>query len=78
MINTLPPFPGASGAYHRAYRILAAMAQAGHVQVVRSGRQTRCHVSDEMREFISVLDRGNEEVVKGLNLLYSRFMEVRP
>jgi hypothetical protein len=59
----LPRWPGAAGAYARAYRILASMARSGHVTRTRG----RCSSSPELREFIEALDRGDEEQIKGLN-----------
>ena len=61
---SLPNWNGAGGAYRRAYRILAGMARNGHV--TRGHRQ--CFVSQDMRDFITALDSGDEEQVKFNNL----------
>jgi len=75
--NGLPAWPGASGAYTRAYRILEGMARAGHVQPITKGHKSRrayrSDVSDDMRDFIDALNKGDEERIKGYNLQYARF-----
>jgi hypothetical protein len=59
---------GQSGAYSRAYRILEAMAQAGHAKPARVNKKGKIlqpgSVSEEMREFIQSLDSGDEERIK--------------
>lgn len=68
-MSNLPSWNGASGAYSRAYRILANMARNGHVQ----SRMKPCSVSQEMRDYIHALNRGDEEQIKYYNLLYLKF-----
>jgi len=79
---TLPEWPGAAAAYRKAYKILEHMAQSGHVAFSGS----RCVVgididgkyiigrprivSQEMQDFISALNEGDEEKIKALNLEY--------
>ena len=67
--SNLPAWQGAEGAYRRAYRILEGMAANGHVQ---RGHKT-CYVSQEMRDFITALDEGDEEQVKFNNLNWLRY-----
>lgn len=64
MSSNLPNWPGASEVYSRAYKVLENMAGRGHVTVL--GR--RSHVSDDMNKLIFALNRGDEEVIKGLLL----------
>lgn len=69
MTNTgnLPSWNGASAVYRKAYRTLALMAQAGHV--LKSGRLGICYPSQDMRDLITALDKGDEEQIKGLLLM---------
>ena len=78
----LPEWPGAAAAYRKAYKILEHMAQSGHVTlggsrcVVGIGIEGKSiigrprMVSQEMQDFITALNEGDEEKIKGLNLQY--------
>lgn len=68
-MSDLPNWPGADVCYSRAYRLLEKMAAAGHVTRVKHGRRYRCEVSQEMRDLITALDRGDEEYIKGTLLV---------
>jgi len=61
--GNLPSWPGASHCYKRAYRMLENMALHGHVRYRTP--------SSEMDDLIEALDRGDEEKIKGLLMLYS-------
>jgi hypothetical protein len=64
MSSNLPNWPGASEVYSRAYKVLENMAGRGHVTVLGM----RSHVSDDMSKLIFALNRGDEEIIKGLLL----------
>jgi hypothetical protein len=64
MSSNLPNWPGACEVYSRAYKVLENMAGRGHVMVLGM----RSHVSDDMSKLIFALNRGDEEVIKGLLL----------
>ena len=77
----LPTWTGSSAAYSKAYRILEKMGRNGHVTPYTYrpvGRDLKgrvimgmqMHVSQEMRDFIDALNKGDEETIKGLNLKY--------
>ena len=67
----VPSWRGADAAYSKAYRILEKMGRS-HVQIDRDrrGRPIRCHPSDEMRDLVDALNKGDEERIKGLILLH--------
>ena len=62
----LPNWQGASAVYSRAYRVLEALAKAGHV--TRTKR--RCTPSEDVTALITALAKGEEELIKGLLLTY--------
>lgn len=66
--SNLPSWPGASEVYSRAYSMLGSMAANGHVTKIKIGKKRAysCHVSDDMRDLIDALDKGDEERIKGL------------
>jgi len=66
----VPSWPGADACYSRAYRVLDALAKAGHVKRVKRGRHMTCEPSEDMNELIDALNRGDEERIKGLLLQY--------
>ncbi len=78
--GNLPIWKGASECYSKAYRILANMAQHGHVKrhwtnySKKHGDQYCCYPSDDMTRLIDALNKGNEETIKGL-LLQNYYME---
>lgn len=69
MASNLPIWRGAEGAYRRAYRILDSMAKAGHVK--RGHRQ--CFPSQEMRDIIDALNKGDEATIKYNNLVWAKY-----
>jgi len=72
----LPKWPGAEYAYKTAYKILDAMGKAGYEahtamqKKLPKSKQTRYSPSEDMRDFIDALDKGNEEKIKGYNLMF--------
>jgi hypothetical protein len=77
---SLPKWTGAAGAYSRAYRILEKMAKThtkppktakrrGKTIIIESG-----WVSMQMRDFMSALDRGDEEEIKFFILKYLEYL----
>ena len=73
MSGNLPSWNGAEGVYSRAYKVLEALARAGHASPPKMRRGKIVSggaISDEMRDLIAALDKGEEEAVKGLLLLY--------
>ena len=71
-VSTLPPWPGAGTVYRRAYRTLAIMGAAGHATAPKKDKRGKIieqgTVSEEMRALVDALNRGDEEVIKGLLL----------
>ncbi len=68
---SLPNWKGASAAYSKSYRILEIMGQNGHV--IHNGCYPygpKMCVSDDMENLIDALNKGDEEKIKGYNLLY--------
>lgn len=69
---SLPSWPGADHCYSKAYRLLESMARNGHVSrsynYYRGGRY--CTPSQDMKDLIDALDKGDEEAIKAA-LLYS-------
>lgn len=68
-VTDTSPFPGASRAYSRAYRLLEWMGANGYVEQIKAKRKGRlvtiqCHVSETMRDLITALDKADEEVIK--------------
>ena len=69
--NSLPSWPNADAVYGRAYRVLERMAQAGHATKAVVSRGRVLHpgsVSQDMRDLIDALNKGDEERIKGLLL----------
>ena len=67
-VSNLPSWPGASAAYSKAYANLEAMASSGHVPVTGKGPHTQAHPSEEMRDAIDALNKGDEIRIKAFNL----------
>jgi hypothetical protein len=65
----LPKWPGASHCYGKAYAMLARMGAGGHVAASKA-RPRQCVPSDEMIDLIDALNKGHEERVKGLLMVY--------
>jgi hypothetical protein len=74
--GNLPAWQGASECYSKAYKILANMAQNGHVKRHwipyskdhRYVNQYCCYPSTDMTDLIDALNSGNEEKIKGMLL----------
>jgi hypothetical protein len=72
-MSNLPSWPGASAAYSKAYRILQRLAAAGHATppLLRRGKViVGGHVSEDMRDAIDALNRGDENAIKAFNLAH--------
>lgn len=76
-MSNLPSWNAADKVYAKAYRILDAMASAGHATPARGIRHfkngsisytTQGHVSESMTDLIAALNRGDEEEIKALLL----------
>lgn len=73
----LPTWNGADHCYRKAYRILASMAARGHAMPPTGRHHHRRgvsysfsgYVSQEMRDLIEALNKGDEETIKGLLLM---------
>lgn len=64
-ITKTSPFVGAEICYSRAYRLLAWMGQNGHVTTIkRNGKPIACTPSEEMAQFVTALNKGDEETIK--------------
>ena len=72
MDGNLPNWPGASCAYSRAYRVLAHMARSGHAPPAKVGKRGNVlrpgTVTQNMRDAVDALNRGDEEQIKAFNL----------
>lgn len=71
----LPTWNGADVCYNRARQVMDHMAKNGHVTICKqscSGTRRRpephCHVSQELRDAVTMLDRGDEESIKSFVL----------
>jgi len=64
-MSNLPNWTAAREVYSKAYRVLEAMAENGHV--TRSWNT--CYPSQDMRDLIDALNKGDEEQIKGILLL---------
>ena len=72
-MSNLPDWPGADGAYKRAYNILANMAK-DHVEIIRWGKKpVGSRPSEEMLEIIDALNVGDEERIKCYNIQYRHY-----
>jgi len=70
---SLPTWQGAEAVYSRAYLLLEWMAKKGHSRApikVRGKTVLQGFVSQDMRDLIDALNRGDEELIKGLLLNY--------
>jgi hypothetical protein len=67
-MSNLPNWPGASAVYRKAYALLERMAQSGHVRRIKRGRSWQCNVSQDMRELMDALKRGDEHDIKSILL----------
>ena len=63
MTDNLPNWPGASPCYSRAYALLEHMARNGGVER-RYCRGWRCTISEDMRDLITSLSKGDENAIK--------------
>lgn len=75
--SNLPKWPGAEAVYRRAYRMLEKMGASGHVTRRKTHRPKgassgyTCFPSEEMNDLIEALQKGNEERIKGLLMIYA-------
>lgn len=70
-----PNWPGADAVYGNLGRVLDMMSKSGHATAPKVHKRTRkilkpAFVSDEMRDLIDAMNRGNEEKLKGLQMQY--------
>ena len=83
MEGNLPSWRGDSAVYSKAYAVLARMGRTGHVtphvyhRNVGRNLKGKCisgmtmAPSEDMNDLIEALNKGNEERIKGLLLLYA-------
>jgi len=71
-MGNLPNWPAASAVYSKAYKALEKMAES-HVTISHWYGKSKCSTSEEMDELIKALDKGAEEKIKGLLLLYKEY-----
>ncbi len=64
-LGNLPTWKSASAVYRKAYRTLELMAERGHV---KRGHHC-CYPSQDMRDLIDALNKGDEEQIKGLLIM---------
>jgi hypothetical protein len=64
----LPTWTAAPEVYSTAYRVLDRMAARGHVTMRKVRGKTQCDPSEEIRDLIDALNKGDEERIKGLLL----------
>jgi hypothetical protein len=75
-IDNLPTWPGAAAAYSLAYKITGNMARSRRHVTVRYnwlGKPCGSSPSDELKDYIDALNKGDEERIKGLNLLWTAY-----
>ncbi len=82
MNDNLPKWSGADRVYSNAYKMLKTMGESGHVSR-EFGRQKNeygwgpvdyyCIPDDDMNNLIEALDKGDEEKIKGLMMLYRSY-----
>ena len=82
-MSNLPSWAGADAAYSKAYAILAKLARAGHVTPAtgywKGGRWIQWvpgSVSQEMRDAIDALNKGDENEIKAFNLRHLELLIV--
>lgn len=72
--EAVPKWPGAEKVYGALQRVLAVMAKKGHATAAVTTKRGRIlapgSVSDEMRDLIDALNRGDEEQLKALQAQY--------
>lgn len=77
--GNLPPWPGASSVYSYLYRVLEKRSNEAYLQRKEAGwhrKKTKADkardriVSDEFRDVISALNKGDEETLKAIQMHY--------
>ena len=81
----LPSWNGADKVYSNAYKMLDVMSKNGHVKTSFGqtgkdqygnkvfGSGISCYPSEDMNNLIEALNKGDEEKIKGLMLLYRSY-----
>lgn len=66
MTGNLPNWSSAAHVYTQSYAMLQNMARQGHVEIVRKGGKAIGSIaSQDMKDVIEALNKGDEETIKG-------------